>query len=200
MPVRKLDQKYVYQNVIAVTNRKICDRPFLQQIMRICCNKPRAIVLREEDLGEEEYLFLASQVNMICKIAGVRLILHKYSQAAKTLGIRSVHLPLASLEELNKSGGADYDYFDEIGCSVYSVEEARRAERLGADYLTAGHIYPTDDRKDDAKGIPFLKEVCGAVDIPVYALGGISPNPWQIREVLDAGASGACIMSSMMRL
>lgn len=201
MPVRQVDQKYVYQNVIAVTNRKLCERPFLQQILRICCNKPRAIVLREKDLDEEEYLLLASQVEMICRIAGVKLILHKYTKAAKILGVRSIQLPLAELEEINRRGGAEYDSFDEIGCSIHSVEEARLAEKLGADYLTAGHIYKTDCKKGlEPRGIPFLTEVCRAVNVPVYAIGGISPNPWQIREVLDAGAAGACIMSAMMKL
>jgi thiamine-phosphate pyrophosphorylase len=201
MPVKKTDQRYVYQNVIAVTNRKLCGRPFLQQVLRVCCNQPKAIILREKDMPEEEYLLLASQVRMICNLSGMKLILHKYRGVARNLGIRDIHIPLSELEDINLSGGADYDYFDQIGCSVHSVDEARRAEHLGADYLTAGHIYATDCKKGlPPRGLDFLRDVCEAVDIPVYAIGGISPDPYQIREVMEAGAKGACIMSAAMRL
>lgn len=201
MPVKKTDRKYLYRNVVAVTNRKLCVRPFLQQIMRICCNKPRAIILREKDLSESAYLSLAHEVNIICMSAGVKLIIHKYREAARELGIHSVHLPFEDLVALNVCGGSDYDFFDEIGCSVHSTKEARLAESLGADYLTAGHIYDTACKKGlEPRGLEFLADVCEAVDIPVYAIGGIYPNPAQIREVMEAGASGACMMSAMMRL
>ena len=81
------------------------------------------------------------------------------------------------------------------------MQEARRAQQLGADYLIAGHIYPTDCKKDlPPRGLNFLREVCGAVSIPVYAIGGIHPDADQIRQVMNAGAAGACIMSAAMRL
>lgn len=34
-----------------------------------------------------------------------------------------------------------------LGTSVHSLEEAREAQTLGADYLTAGHIYATDCKR-----------------------------------------------------
>jgi thiamine-phosphate pyrophosphorylase len=34
------------------------------------------------------------------------------------------------------------------------------------------------------------------LDIPVYAIGGISPG--NIREIMLSGASGACLMSGLM--
>lgn len=37
--------------------------------------------------------------------------------------------------------------FDQVGVSVHSVEQAREAEAGGADYLIAGHIFPTDCKK-----------------------------------------------------
>ncbi|WP_455958797.1 thiamine phosphate synthase, partial [Anaerotignum lactatifermentans] len=79
--------------------------------------------------------------------------------------------------------------------------EAEEAEKLGATYITAGHIYATDCKKGlPPRGLTFLEEVCRRVSIPVYAIGGIKINEKQLREVIDCGAKGGCIMSGMMQL
>ena len=207
MPVRQneqkdqSDQKYIYQNVIAVTNRSLGGKQFMQQVLRVCCNQPKAMILRGKDMSEKDYFALASQVKMICSMTGVELIVYRYRTVARCLGIRSVHLALSELEEINESGGAEYDYFDRIGCTVHSLKEAKRAESLGADYLIASHMLETDQRHDfPARSLRFLQEVCDAVDLPVYAVGGISPDPWQIQEIKDVGAEGACVTSAAMGL
>ena len=49
----------LYQNIIAVTNRHLCKRAFMEQMERVCRLQPKAVILREKDLSEEEYLKLA---------------------------------------------------------------------------------------------------------------------------------------------
>ena len=91
--------------------------------------------------------------------------------------------------------------FREIGCSVHSVEDALEAQKLGATYLTAGHIYTTNCKKGlPPRGLKFLWDVCDSVTIPVYAIGGIHPETEQISEVIARGAAGGCIMSDMMKI
>jgi thiamine-phosphate pyrophosphorylase len=55
------------QDVIAITNRRLCDRPFLEQIDRVCKLCPAAVILREKDLNEAEYAALAADVYPVCK-------------------------------------------------------------------------------------------------------------------------------------
>ena len=87
------------------------------------------------------------------------------------------------------------------GSSVHSVEDALKAESLGADYLTAGHIYTTDCKKGlPPRGLEFLENVCKAVKIPVYAIGGIHPGTGQLNEIMEHGSAGGCIMSDMMKI
>ena len=82
--------------------------------------------------------------------------------------------------------------------SVHTVEEAINAERLGADGLIAGHIFVTDCKKGLApRGLDFLKEVCDAVSIPVFAIGGIDEKNSQ--SVIDSGAFSVCMMSNLMK-
>ena len=60
-------QKNPYENVIAVTNRSLCQRPFAEQIERVCSLHPKAVILREKDLPEEEYSRLAEHITYLCK-------------------------------------------------------------------------------------------------------------------------------------
>ena len=190
-------QKNPYENVIAVTNRSLCQRPFAEQIDRVCSLHPKAVILREKDLPEEEYSRLAEQILEICKRYQVPCILHTYVNVAEKLHHPYIHLPIFLLEKYEgKLGG-----FRQIGSSVHSVEDALKAESLGADYLTAGHIYTTDCKKGLApRGLEFLKEVCDSVTIPVYAIGGIDVDGTRRDEVKMCGAAGSCIMSGMMSL
>ena len=184
--------------IIAVSNRKLCNRPFLEQIERVCKIYPEAVILREKDLTEEEYGTLAKEVMNICSRYQVSCILHNFWKTALELGCTSVHLPLPELRKLPEGVK---EQFQRIGTSVHSVEDAKEAERLGVSYMTAGHIYVTDCKKGLApRGLGFLKDVCSTVNVPVYAIGGIKFDEKQWEELKQNGASGGCIMSGMMEL
>ena len=179
--------------VLAVTNRKLCQGNFLERIGLLADSPVQAIVLREKDLPEPEYERLAADALAICRQKGKPCILHTFPEVAHRLGCASVHLPLPILRGLKNPR----DRFEVLGASVHSVEEAVEAERLGATYLTAGHIFETDCKAGlEGRGLDFLQSVCRSVRLPVYAIGGITPE--NLPRVLEAGAAGGCMMSSLM--
>lgn len=180
--------------IIAVTNRHLCKTDFLAQIEKIARAGISSVILREKDLTQDEYEALAKEVLTICGRHGVPCVLHRFTDAAKRLHAKRIHLPLQELEA-NLALHAD---FSVIGVSVHSREQAARAQALGADYVCAGHIFETDCKKGlEPHGIGFLKELCGSLTIPVYAIGGVAPK--NIGMVREAGAAGACLMSAFMQ-
>lgn len=182
-------------DLICITNRKLCSNNFLDQIEMIASAHPKAIVLREKDLSEKEYEQLARQVMQICQKHGTQCILHSFSNVAITLGAVAVHMPLPLLQKMTPQ---EKSHFQIIGASCHSLEEAIEAQDLGCTYITAGHIFLTDCKKGlPGRGLSFLEEICKAVRIPVYAIGGISSQ--NIESVRKTGAAGACIMSGFMR-
>lgn len=189
----------IFQNVIAVSNRKLCNRPFLEQIEIVCQHRPQALILREKDLSGVEYERLGKKVREICEKYLVTCIYHTFYEEAKKAGVRNIHLPLWKLREFLET--YKREEFDLLGVSVHSIEEAKEAERLGASYITAGHIYETGCKPNLApRGLEFLKEICQGVKIPVYAIGGIHLDEQQLLEVQMAGAKGACVMSEFMKI
>lgn len=190
-----MDERVDFSRVIAVSNRRLCSRPFLEQVERVLKLQPKAFLLREKDLAEEEYVKLAAEVKGLCEAYQVPLIPHFYPEAAQKLKIPVVHLPLWKFQELSGK------WKGKAGVSVHSADEAKLAQELGASYITAGHIFATDCKKGLApRGLSFLKEVCRQTDVPVYGIGGIRLDPAQIRTVLENGAAGVCIMSGMMQI
>ena len=182
-------------DLICITNRKLCSNNFSDQIEMIASAHPKAIVLREKDLSEKEYEQLARQVMQICQKHGTQCILHSFSNVAIALGAAAVHMPLPLLQKMTLQ---EKSHFQIIGASCHSLEEAKEAQDLGCTYITAGHIFLTDCKKGlPGRGLPFLEEICKAVRIPVYAIGGISSQ--NMESVRKTGAAGACIMSGFMR-
>lgn len=194
-------------HLIAVTNRHLVpggEPTFLAQLRRIGQAAPRALLLREKDLAENDYAALAKKAFAVCEESGIPFILHTYRDVAGALGIRRLHLPFPSLRretETREGLAALRTDFDVLGVSVHSREEAEYAARHGATYLTAGHIFATDCKAGLApRGLPFLAEICDSVPIPVYAIGGIDGTRQQLSKVLACRAAGVCMMSGMMTL
>lgn len=179
---------------ICITNRHLCKEDFLVRISKIAAAKPDSIVLREKDLSEEDYTELAEKVLKICQEYNVPLTAHYFYRAAIQLNIKRIHLPLHILRELKYE---DKAFFDVIGVSCHSTEDAKEAEKLGASYITAGHIFETDCKAGlPGRGLEFLREVKNSVSISVYAIGGIKPE--NVQQVTEAGADGVCLMSYFM--
>lgn len=171
--------------LICVSNRALCADDFIGRV-RTIIDSGIPVILREKDLSENEYY------RLLCLIDRKNIIAHTYADAARKFGCKKIHLPLGLLES------ADLRGFDEVGASVHSVEQAVSAQSLGATYVTLGHIFATDCKKGvPPRGTQLIGEVKRFIKIPVYAIGGISPDNAALAA--DAGADGVCAMSGFMR-
>ncbi len=179
---------------ICITNRSLCKRDYLEQLKLIASWNVDAIILREKDLSENEYEKLAKEVIKICNDYNTTCILHNFIDVAIRLNHKAIHLPFSVLKSSNKDKLA---FFDTLGTSTHSLKDALYAKDNKCTYITAGHIYETDCKKGlTGRGLDFLSSICTNIDIPVYAIGGISKE--NVDEVIRAGASGICMMSGYM--
>ncbi len=171
--------------ILCVTDAASCREDLLVRLDKVCAGRPDAVLLRAKDLTPDAYLTLYGKAAAVGARYGVPVIAHSHAVAEAP----GVHLPLPLARTMRPAG--------RFGVSVHAPEEAREAAALGAAWLVAGHIFATDCKRGlPGRGLGYLRAVCAAADVPVYAIGGITPE--SIADVLDAGAAGACIMSALM--
>ncbi len=179
--------------VAAITNHELAPTNYWDQLEQIAASDVDVIVLREKNLSEEEYTNYAKRALRLCNIHDKTCILHHFGKAA----IR-FHVPRfqCSLNYLETHSSLLY-YMTTLGVSVHTPEEAKRAEELGATYIMASHVFPTACKKDLPPILPqTVQAICDAVSIPVYALGGVTPQT--IKELQDVPITGVALMSGLM--
>ena len=214
-----------YDHFIAITDRTLCRGSFTDQVQRVCSLHPRALILREKDLPDDQYALLAREIQEICRQAGVPFFVHGRPGIARQIGCRCLHLPLPVLRSL---GGSRPEGFERgsasasqdslslherdlpdagsgpaappmVSVSCHSMEDMREAVAAGADFIILGTIFETQCKKGlRGKGPSFVKEICDACPVPVYAIGGIRED--NIDLVLQVGAAGGCMMSGFMQI
>jgi thiamine-phosphate pyrophosphorylase len=146
------------------------------------------VQIREKDLPDRAVLSLASRIGHAASGTTTRVLLNGRADLAVVAGLDGVHLPSTGPDPDDIRGWTAPGFL--IGVSVHSTAEALRAAASGADYLLLGHVFPTPSKADHGSpvGLETLREVCGAVAIPVFALGGVRPE--HIVDVVDSGAVG----------
>lgn len=184
-----------YSKLVAVTNRTLCAGDYWAQLGKVAALHPRCLILREKDLSPEEYARYAAKVLEICEKEGVPCFFHSHVDIARGLGCRRLHLSVPGLRAVR----AGLEGFEEVSVSCHSIADVQEAAAAGATQVLLGNIFETDCKKGlPGKGLDFLREICAESPVPVYAIGGISPE--NLGEVLEAGAAGGCMMSGFMRL
>ena len=123
------------------------------------------VQLREKDMDDDELIEEASKLAEICHRHNVPLIVNDNFIAAMKSGADGVHVGIedAPVKEIRRIAGENFI----IGATAKTVEQAKRAEAEGADYLGVGAVFPSPTKKNALRITPdMLREICSSVKIP----------------------------------
>ena len=179
----------------AITDKDcIGDRDFYREIENALAGGVTILQLREKNSDTETLIAEAVKVKELCKKYNVPLIINDDVEAAIKSGADGVHVGAEDMAvaEIRNKVGSDII----IGATAKTVEQAKKAEAAGADYLGCGALF-TSPTKKNAKPmtIDTLKEITSSVDIPVVAIGGLTYDNINIIE--NSGVSGAAVVSAV---
>ena len=181
-------------HLYAITDRHwLNGRTLSSQVREVLDGGATMVQLREKTLDDAEFLAEARELKGICAEFGVPLIIDDRVSIARAVGV-GVHLgqsdmdPRAAREVLGPEAL--------IGVSCKTVAQALEAEANGADYLGVGAVFPTAT-KTDTRVIDrsTLTAICGAVKLPVVAIGGITLQ--NARELVGTGIAGIAVISAL---
>ena len=154
------------------------------------------IQLREKEKTTREYIDLAEKVHRISKKYNVPLIIDDRVDVALAVMAEGVHVGQTDMPVwlARKLMGENKI----IGATAKTVSQAKQAYEQGADYLGVGAIYPTSTKvKTVLTSTQTLKDICNAVPIPAYAIGGLNKDNIDILKGIPIG--GICVVSAIMK-
>lgn len=184
-----------YLELYAVTDRHwLGNQTLLEQVQEALDGGATCIQLREKQLDDKTFLQEAIEIQKLCKEYHVPFIVNDNVDIAKTMHADGIHVGQSDMEALDVRKALGNDVI--LGVSAQTVEQAKKAEAHGADYLGVGAVFPTGS-KDDADDVSHetLKAICEAVSIPVIAIGGITQD--NVKELAGSGIVGIAVISAI---
>lgn len=181
--------------VYAVTDRTwLGDETLYEQVEKALKGGATLVQLREKTLPEAEVEKEAVELLKLCHRYQVPFIIDDDVELAARVGADGVHIGQSDMELAYAREILGTDRI--IGVTAKTVEQAKKAEAGGADYLGSGAVFGSTTKKD---AIPMkhelLEEICHSVEIPVVAIGGITAD--NVLELKGRGMAGVAVVSGI---
>ncbi|NLK97683.1 MAG: thiamine phosphate synthase [Epulopiscium sp.] len=155
----------------------------------------KIVQLREKDISSLEFYKTALKLKEITTQYNIPLIINDRLDIALAVDAEGVHLgqrdlPCSIAREIIGENKI-------IGVSAATVEEAKKAEVDGADYIGVGALFPTNTKQNTrAVSIELLTEIKKSVSIPVVAIGGI--NESNVSLLKSTNIDGIAVVSAIL--
>ncbi|MGN0550044.1 MAG: thiamine phosphate synthase [Acutalibacteraceae bacterium] len=179
----------------AITDRgSLNKKVFFEKIEEALQGGVTILQLREKELDEDSFTDEAIEVKALCRKYGVPLIINDNVNVALKSGADGVHVGIEDMpiDEIRRKTPDSFI----IGATCKTVEQAQSAERLGADYMGVGAVFPSPTKKNAVRITrEQLKEICSSVSIPAVAIGGITLE--NVGELQGGGMSGIAVVSAV---
>lgn len=163
-----------------------------RQIRLLRPSLPCLIQIREKHLDAATLFGLCLAVKAEAAGKNALILLNERADIAAAAALNGVHLRESSSppDKLASFTGSMI-----TGKSVHSRESALKAAQSGVDYLIFGPVFDTPSKRQYGapQGYGNLGAVCRSVSIPVFAIGGITPE--NARLCLAEGAYGLAALS-----
>jgi thiamine-phosphate pyrophosphorylase len=178
-----------------ITDRHLCNKPVYEAIKQALEGGASVIQYREKELPIEDRIPEARKLRMLCSGRAI-FIINDEVEVAQACDADGVHLGQDDMSVKTARYLLGKDKL--IGVTVHNVEQAKAADKAGADYVAVSPIFQTSTKEDAGSpvGLQAIKDVKAAVMMPVAAIGGINEN--NIDSVIAAGADMACAVSATL--
>lgn len=169
------------------------DAAWLEALRRALRAGIRRVQVRARTVQGERWQALASAAVQICREAEAEVLINGDIDLARKLNT-GVQLRASQLREVTaRPLGGDVP----VAASCHTAEDLRLAESLGCDFAVLGSLRSTATHPDATsplgwEGFASLRE---NVSLPIYAIGGMSPQ--DIAEARQHGAQGIAAIRAL---
>jgi thiamine-phosphate pyrophosphorylase len=168
-------------------------REQVELIERLARAGVELVVLREREWSAAQWSDCAERLTKP-RAEGLRVLASRRLDLARALALDGVHLGAEAVSVADARAFLGPNAL--IGYSAHDAAEARRAAVAGASYVTLAPIFATSSKPDTApRGCAWLRSAVESLEIPVLALGGVTPA--RVAELRAAGAWGVVAISAL---
>lgn len=190
-----LERHFPLLNVI-VGGPLCADQDYSSLTRKLIKAGTRLIQFREKSGDTRDLIETARIICSVCHEEGALFVVNDRVDIAMACGADGVHLGQGDMDLITARSMMGPEKI--IGISAGNVEEAIAAQAKKADYIGVGPAYHTDSK--DCNVLPggpqLIKEIADQVDIPILAIGGVTPENTQ--PLLAAGALGVSVISAVL--
>src|SRR5260370_9818820 len=154
------------------------------------------IQLRGKNKSIDELVDLAVELHELTAKSFTPLIVNDHAEIAVRVPVEGVHVGQDdhSIEIVRQK--AHHEIL--VGKSTHSLEQARAAQREGADYIGFGPIFATPTKPDhEPIGLKHIKQVHLEMDLPIFCIGGIKLD--NLGQVIADGTRRLTIVSALLK-
>ena len=145
-------------------------------------------------LNADDWSETLAQANALAASYDASIMVNASVNDQKTYQLTSWHLNSRQLRELNERPGG----IVMLSASCHNEIDLQQAEKLGVDFCVLSPVLPTRSHPDATPlGWAVFKDLVEKVNVPVYALGGMSPE--QEAKALEFGAHGVAGIRGLWR-
>lgn len=166
---------------------------FLNKLENHMLNGTNLVQLRAKELSKEKYIELAHGAIKLGIMHGVRVILNTDIETFKRIDSDGIHLTSEMLMRIPERPLPPNKL---VSAACHNKEQLMKAKHLGIDFVTLSPVLPTKTHPDaHPLGWENFSALCKLVDIPVYAMGGMTNQDLPI--ALLRGAQGIAAISAL---
>lgn len=179
--------------VYLVADPDHCNVPIVDAVELALRSGVTAVQLRAKRMSDRDQLALARKLRSACRSHNAIFLVNDRLDIALLAEADGIHV--------GDSDISPHDIRDHCGKGLiigYSPDTADDAAGVAADYLGIGPVFDTSSKADAgaALGLTEFQERVAHSPLPVIGIGGVTPN--NARSVIDAGAYGVAVISSIL--
>jgi thiamine-phosphate pyrophosphorylase len=181
--------------IIDTSRDELPNEELYERVGRIAAAGGRMFQLREKHKCAHDRLEFGRRIASLLVGYRAHFFVNDRADICLLLDADGVHLPrgglpIQSILELSPSA--------RVGVSCHDIDALVAAQRAGASFATLSPIFsPKTPQSGPALGVEGLSKAAENTEIPIYALGGVTPS--QCQPCLAAGAYGVAAVGSLMR-
>jgi 8-oxo-dGTP diphosphatase len=172
----------------------------LVNLHKILARGIKLIQLRLKVLSTETVEKFIEQAYPLCKQQGALLLINSAVKNAENFAVDGIHLTSRNLMSLTKRPAfprATSEQVHWVAASCHNLQELQHAETIGIDFVVLAPVLVTKTHPEtEPLGWEQFAQLVSQINLPVYALGGLSESC--LDKARQAGAQGVAAIRAFL--